>query len=476
MTDQSQNNIESLLSTITEEEFLKFAKDYLWTHPEMRKALEAKYVKKQEKRLPFDYKKEVAKCYTHVMKRVRWERDWSFQPEYLDWEKVGNSLKRVIKLAEEQLTDGNPQVAVETALLILDSDLTQYEEDFLSEREDWDAEDLCIDESVLLISKSLASSEMSDKQKLDVCDRLEQYTGTEIFEYCEVDVHEMIESTRDALLSDDDHLAILFRNFGREKSDWEKDCLACDIWDFLMKIGREDEAIGFSRKYPELSNLQENYVAHLISQGKFKEVVSILDKAIKLAKKNDYSGLVRKWRELKLEVLEQMKDTPASIALCRQLFIDAHGNDVKKYYDKLKCIVATEEWSEFRDELLSQFDNGQNADSPLSAIYAEENMIPQLYNLLASSRYNLISALKNYAKVFDATQQKNLVALLEPEFISGIGYNPTRKTYKQLAGNIRFLAGICPAAHELALKALNYYLTTYSNRPALQEELSKVNL
>ena len=91
-------------------------------------------------------------------------------------------------------------------------------------------------------------------------------------------------------------------------------------------------------------------------------------------------------------------------------------------------------------------------------------------------RFNLMTALQKYAKHFDTQQQKVLVARLEKDIICSLGYNPTRKSYQAIAAKLKNLAAICPAGRELARKALNYYLTTYSNRPAMREELSKVHI
>ena len=83
---------------------------------------------------------------------------------------------------------------------------------------------------------------------------------------------------------------------------------------------------------------------------------------------------------------------------------------------------------------------------------------------------------RNMPNTLIHSKKRFSVARLEKDIICSLGYNPTRKSYQATAAKLKNLAAICPAGRDLARKALNYYLTTYSNRPALREELSKVHI
>ena len=87
-----------------------------------------------------------------------------------------------------------------------------------------------------------------------------------------------------------------------------------------------------------------------------------------------------------------------------------------------------------------------------------------------------MEGLARYAKEFSADKQRILVARLEKEFPISVGYNPTRRSYTELAGRLNALARICPAGKELASKVVNGFRVKYPNRPALLEELAKVRL
>lgn len=224
MTRISEQSIDKILSSISDEDLRTIVRNYALTHPTMYEALKSLGMP-APKAAVFDYKTEVARCFRHFMKTPRWEHDWHRQPQFLDWEEVGKDLRKVIKRAEMSIDAGNPGIAIETAFLILEMDDRQYEEDWLCEREDWDADDLCLDDCFELIEKALASPLLSKEQKLEICDRLDQFHRSDILEYAEYDLQELIESIRGELLTDDEHLAVLMRDFKNEDG-WRMSSLA----------------------------------------------------------------------------------------------------------------------------------------------------------------------------------------------------------------------------------------------------------
>ena len=255
MANNTKQTVDGLLSSITDEELRSFVSTYAVSHPEMLEALKKKqHASSKKKAVAFDYVKEVKDCYRHFMKTPRWERRWDDQPQYLDWEEVGRDLRRVIRFVGQSIEAGKPELAVETAFLILEMDERQYDEDYLREREDWDCDDLCIDDCLELIQKAMASPVMSKDGKLAVCDRLEKFLHSEILVYTEFDADEFIDEVRGSLLTDDEHLAVMIRSF-KEERGWRMDSMACDIWDFMMQLGRVGEAEAFYLENPEMDEV-----------------------------------------------------------------------------------------------------------------------------------------------------------------------------------------------------------------------------
>lgn len=476
MTNISEQYLDTILSSISDEDLRTIVKTYALTHPTMYEALKCSFGVLSSKAAEFDYKTDISHCYRHFMKTPRWEHDWHRQPQFLDWEEVGKDLRKVITRAEMTIDAGNPGIAIETAFLILEMDDRQYEEDWLREREDWDADDLCLDECFELIEKALASPMLSKGQKLETCDRLDKYHRSEILEYTEYDLQELIDSIRGELLTDDEHLAIMMRDFKNEHG-WRTSSRACDIWDFLMDLGRNDDAEAFFLENPQIDELRVKYIDYQQSIGDEKKAMKAVDEGIKLAKKREMYGQALKWRERKLEMLEAKGDVAASASLCMELFADARGQQVLKYYQKARQFVNPEKWAAFRDNMLaSNPDLCYSAESPLAEIFREEHLPDRLYNHLLNAKCNLLGALSLYAKEFTPRQQKNLVARLEKSFPVYLGCNANRKTYQELAGRLNTLARTCPAGKELASKVVAEYRRKFPNRPALLEELAKVKV
>lgn len=472
----TKQNIDSLLSAITAEDLRKFVQSYGGEHPEMVEALKV-FIVPKKKALPrnFGVENEVARCYTREMKSVKWHRGRNYDPEFQDIEEIGKDLKRLIKKGQMFIDGGQPEVAIRIALAIIKENDDLYEDEYLREREDWDSDDLHLDDCMKLLKKAFKSPELDKEQKLNACDRLEKLSGSEIFDYCDSDPDDLIKKTRKELLTEDEQLVILMRNFDNETSSWRKESLACEVFLALANADKQTEAEAFFKKQSDYDDLRKEYVEYLLAEGRTEEALNTIDKGIALAKKKGYDGTIRDWKERKLEIYESNKDRPNMVRMYREMFMEAYHSDVMTYYHKLKKSVARKEWLQYRDELLKAKRNfSDSADSPLAEIYVEDKLIDRLYQHLLHANHNLLSALERWAKLLTAEQQETLVARLEPMMMRSLGYQPTRKTYQDLAWRIGRIKRVCPAGKALAQKVVAFYLEEYPKRPALREELEKI--
>lgn len=244
MNKISKETIEEIMTSVNDKELRDIVRSYALTHPSLLEFLKEKVTNSTFNVAKFDYSAEVRRCFRHYMKSPRWENDWNRQPQFLDLEEVGKDLRTVLKRAELALDAGNPDIAIETVFLILDEEDRVYETDFLCEREDWDMEDLCLDDCFKLMEKALKSSHLSKEQKLTICDQIYQFHRSELLDYTTYDLQEIIDSVRDELLTDEEHLAIMMRDFKNEQG-WRLSSLACEIWDFLLDRGRVRDAQAF---------------------------------------------------------------------------------------------------------------------------------------------------------------------------------------------------------------------------------------
>lgn len=414
-------------------------------------------------------------CFRHLLKTPRWERNWNYEPDYLDWEKVGKDLRRVIKRAETYIEASNPDTAINTALYILKVVDRQFEEEFLGEREDWMPDDLCIEECITLVKVAFESPLVPKERKLVVCDELEGYEHSEFIDYVsDSGLKNLIKTTRETLLTEEEQLDILKRKFKKESSSWNKEEFACEIWNRLKNSGKIDDAVAFFNENKDIDKLRRKYFNLLISEGKTQQAIDVIDEGIQIARKRYHHATVSDWMLCKVSLYESMNDTKNVLAVYRELFRESNDSDTIKYYRKIKGLVPEAKWQKYRDELLKVRNFGKNANNVLAEIYVEEQLLDRLYEHLLHSNYALLSALESYAKYLSEEQQQILVARLEKELCGEFSFNTTRKDYQNLAGRLSRLKKTCPAGKAMAEKVINYHLTKYRNRPALREELQKV--
>lgn len=474
MNDKTIGNINNLISLMNIKALKEFIKNYALSNPSFLEAMEEYSENIVNKQITtFDYKKEVEKCFTHYYASPIWEHNWHNYLQYLNWQLVGKDLKKVIRKAYSAMDAGHPDLAIETAFLILGIDDRLYKEDFLYEREDWSADDLCLDDCFKLIENSMNSPLIAKEHRLEICKRLQKFYKSELLDFVEFDIDKLIEGTRSSLLTEDEYLEIKMREFNTEQG-WRKSSMACDVWSYLLEIGRTDKAEAFFRENRNLDELRKRYIEHKLETGSQDEAMAAIDEGISLAQSKKQFGTVRKWREQKLDLLERMGN-PLASSVCLDLFADSNNSETLEYYHRAKRIVAPEEWPEFRNKLLSSNKRLQySADSALADIYCEEGLLDCLYSHLVNAKSNRLSALSRFAKLFSPEQQTTLINIVKKEFPIALGSNPDRKSYRQLAWQICQIARTCPAGKKLAAEIVDTFLNKYPNRPALLEELSKV--
>ena len=263
-------------------------------------------------------------------------------------------------------------------------------------------------------------------------------------------------------------LNILKRNFKNATSDYRREKYALEIWNFLINKGRKNDAVTFFHEHKKYNKLRQEYVNLLISTGETEKVLAAIDEGIAIAQKKLLWGVVSEWRMCKLSLYESMNDTVNVLAICREMFKDAHNSDVLKYYRKIKNLIPTEKWPSYRDELLKIREFNSSANNSLAEIYVEEHLLDRLYDHLLHSDYALLSALEAYAKYFTNEQQQKLVARLEKELNESV--NATCDSiWSQLEKNLKRLV---KGKIDLVISELGKIESVIDSLASTQDELA----
>lgn len=115
---------------------------------------------------------------------------------------------------------------------------------------------------------------------------------------------------------------------------------------------------------------------------------------------------------LKLKIYEISDNAPKLIDTYRQLFILNNGN--LEYYRKLKTLVPSEQWETFLDEMMgaTKFSESFFYSGNVQAdIYVEEKEYDRLFQLLSSTKYDQLNALKKYASHLKNSHSEQLITM-----------------------------------------------------------------
>ena len=464
--------LDALFEIVDEHEIYEFSKKYAYQDMAFAEQLKKRFQKylPSEKKTPTkaEMMKAVDRCFGHEMGRPSFDRyynDW--EPDWLDWDAVGKDLMRIIRQTQMLIESNHAELALEVTLAMLERVGKEYGQEWDYGRDDMDYDDLHIDEMTEIIRVAFASGQIPAKRQLEVCDKLQQLERMEAFE--ESDFDDIIEDTREALLTDDERICIRRKQFEQAVGDYARESAAVELWDYLMSLSRDDEAIAFYSKHKDIHDLRNRYVDLLIGSGDLKKALEVLDEGIQKVK--DLPGVQLNWEELKLEIFEKQGDRLHIINQTEKLFL--LSRETMKYYRKLKPLFTPERWPNELRGLLSKKNFGLSATSPLAEIYAAERWYDDLFELLRKSDYGLLSGLLLYVKHFNTEQQRILVARMEPELRRVAEHQMGRDKYKELVGKLKELRKCCPPGAELAQQLVTDFRAKYRNRPAMIEELSK---
>ncbi len=152
------------------------------------------------------------------------------------------------------------------------------------------------------------------------------------------------------------------------------------------------------------------------------------------------------------------------------------GRDRLEAYHELKKLV-TEAWDKELDRLILEVYKENGYGAFLGEILVEEQRYNQLYDRLLVMDSDPIDEILKYRKYF-TKEQISALAMRMGHFIKCPlnTYRANRKGYRHIARHIGQVASLGAMGKKVAASTVDYLLSTYSNRPALRDELQKAQL
>lgn len=467
--------LDKLFSTLNEHEISEFCKEYAVSHPDFAADMEKYFAKnttaKLEKVTPESLKKELDGCFKHYYGGPQWYGKYynDYEPDYNDWEAVGEDLGEFLGKLNDLIDDGQAALALENTLLALEKIGKEFDNEYGYDREDIDYDDFHTYDALDLIIKAFDSEQLDKKTKLDTVSRLETISKYEAFQYDDYGFNDLIETTRNQLMTDDERIKLRMDEFELSDNDYWKEIAAEKVWDYLMNLGRQQQAVDFYNENSNINGLRSRYVKYLEENGRFNEALETLNTGLK--NNSNKVGIILGWEREKLVIFEKLNNKPNIINQLQLLFID-DSNPVDRYR-QLKTLIPADEWPTFLRNLLKKRDFGISATSALSEIYELEGWFDELYKNLMTLDFDLFPAIIKYVHHFDDERQKKIIARLEIMMKNEMEYPRKRNEYADYTSRLIKLCGVCPAGKASADKIVNYCRQNFKNRPAMLDELKK---
>ncbi|MCF8379689.1 MAG: SWIM zinc finger family protein [Bacteroidales bacterium] len=243
----------------------------------------------------------------------------------------------------------------------------------------------------------------------------------------------------------------------------------------LQSEGRTAEADNIIDSYLHFEKFRQIRVEQALSANNPEEAEKLILDGIKIAQQGDAPGTVHQWKDQLLELYKQQKQAFKYNKLARELFVEK-TSDIK-YFKIYKQTSPKDDWEEKRNKLIAELKNkkrgyyGGISIVDLAKIYIEEQMIDELFTIVSSS--NSINTIIKYTKYL---KEKYPTELLEyyKAAIEIQAKQTGRNVYVSLVQYLKQMAklkGGQPAAKALKDSLLN----EYKNRPAMKQELRKLN-
>jgi len=272
------------------------------------------------------------------------------------------------------------------------------------------------------------------------------------------------------LIKTDDETEQLFQRLEKKiKSKYEEEELQRIMYEVLLKRNKE-EAEKYLDNHLNNSELRKKAIQNSLDRKNFREAEQFALEGIDCDKK-EKPGLVRVWNQWLLKIAQAKGDKEKVILHSRDLFIDNFGGG-EDYYLILKRNVSQDSWSSFLEEMIKEINEKTRWDKfgLIAGIYKREQLWNRLFELIKKSPS--LDTVENYEKYLVDDYSEEIAQMYANGIMEYLESNVGRNHYIKACHYIKkiLVLGEKEKAHEI----IECLKNKYSNRPALQNELSKI--
>lgn len=406
-------DLQQLLTFVLPEQLKRFVCDYASKNLDFKKELlESVVVKYLNLSVsPKEYRIDIQKVFNCTKLYVKQGRYSRYDDLELDWTLIFDKVDSFLEKADLLLKIDKLEEAIAILLQVLRSIGENYD-DALIDEDDIYVSDYCeqVGNKILDVVQHPKVSEMQKKnilQEIREIAKLSTYKDYNIF-----DVDDLIMNINISVQSADEAIKQIDNLLEERKYYFDLYKLVFRKIELLNNSGEHKKAEDVIRQYLHLPEIRRSEIERLILDGKYDEAIRLADEGIELIQRECCLGTEGEWLRLKLKIYEISDNTPELINTYRQLFILNNGN--LEYYRKLKTLVPSEQWKTFFDEMMgaTKFSESFFYSGNVQAdIYVEEKEYDRLFQLLSSTKYDQLNALRKYASHLKNSHSEQLITM-----------------------------------------------------------------
>jgi hypothetical protein len=392
---------------------------------------------------------------------------------FISWRNVHAALQgaeMVLDKGREKLVNGDEDIAIRLGISVLSIviDMLQYADDSGGEV------GYIVNESITLLKDASSMILVSTDQRIQ--DNMFQlilkesmqkrYDGWNDIRYELLDVctiysarihtRQTLEETLDKLLAD-------ISTLSSRSSDYDQQSIKQLQLKILERNGELEKADRLINDNLDYDQFRELAIENEMANGNYEAALKICENGEE--NDSDYPGLVKKWKQYRLQIYEAIKDMEKQ----KEVLLDFVFDNEYEAYAKLKDLYSKEEWNSVLDKVFEVFEN-KSGYLPHVYVYIAktENRSDKV---LIYCEQSPISIVELYPYLLDDYSDK--VEDIFTKYIkSEADHASERKKYRNVCRKLTVFKEACG---ESKFKDLVKELKqTYDRKPAFVNELEKV--
>jgi len=252
----------------------------------------------------------------------------------------------------------------------------------------------------------------------------------------------------------------------------QKELLNAKI-EVLKKCGKEKEALQIVSDNLQHWEFREAMIKKCLNEKNYEQAKKLARQAFENEKKKEWRGNTFRWEEWLLSIAITESDISTIRKYSKQFYFDQFKQE---HYNMYKRTCTADEWTAECNIWIEWFIHKGQITIPqlyaLANIYIAEKYVDRLLVLLQKNpHYEFAQQCSSFLK---DVYEKELVVVYRIALLNYAQDNTGRNFYAELRKRLKEVQKL-PSGKPLVKELVEYFLRTYKNRPAMIDELNKIN-